>query len=107
VARGVKARAEHLSAVAKGLDMKVRILAKSDPLLGNQELVEAVRAYDAQLDLTLKELDQRASEIEKEVEGYESAGRGMEQIADRYAQLLKKKGELQAEVIRLKSMTLN
>jgi diphthamide biosynthesis protein 3 len=104
VARGVRARAEHLSAVAKGLDMKVRILAKSDPLLGNEELVEAVRAYDAQLDITLTELDQRAKKVQSEVEGYESAGRGMEQIADRYAQLLKKKGELNAEVNRLKGM---
>lgn len=106
VARGVRARAEHLNAVAKGLDMKVRILAKNDHLFGSEELVEAVRTYDAQLEISLKELDQEVVKIKQELEGYENAGRPMDQIADRYAQLLKKKGDLAKEVDRLKVMPI-
>jgi diphthamide biosynthesis protein 3 len=117
VVRGIKARAEHLAAVAKGLDLKIRfvyhsiltrladlpfrILAKSDPLLSNPELVSALQAYNEHLTSTAKDLRSQIEVVESELDRYEAKGKGMDQIANRYAELTTKCEKLRSEIQRL------
>ncbi|KAF2664113.1 hypothetical protein BT63DRAFT_100981 [Microthyrium microscopicum] len=105
VARGVRARAEHLGVVAKGVDLKVRILGKSDSFIqaGGEEdptLGAAMRGYGEELGGKIELLMGQVGEMEEEVKGYKRE-RGMTQIAERYAVVLKRKGDLEREVERI------
>ncbi|KAF2404916.1 hypothetical protein EJ06DRAFT_3861 [Trichodelitschia bisporula] len=50
VARGTKAKAEHLGVVARGLELKLQILAQTDPVTNDAAFRGALRTYAAHLD---------------------------------------------------------
>jgi hypothetical protein len=57
-------------------------------------------AYNEHLESTIHSLNDQVDAAEKEVDGY-AAGRGMEQIAERYAELLQKRQDLEIDLKRL------
>ncbi|KAF2433171.1 hypothetical protein EJ08DRAFT_93190 [Tothia fuscella] len=102
VARGVKARAEHLAAVAKGMELKLQVLAQTDPVLTDPLLHSALRAYSSHLSDTEFDLASRESAAEKSLRNYESA-KGMADIAKRYGQLLTETEDVKREIKTLEA----
>lgn len=100
VARGVRAKAEHLAVVAKGLDLKIRILDAGDPLRVNGELKEAVEFYGEHLQDQKRKLEGRVRECEKELEGYEGE-KGMAEIGKRFVEVLGRCEDVKREIARL------
>lgn len=119
VARGVKARAEHLYVVAKGMELKLqsvvvprivhgsvanhvpRIVAQTDPVLTDPLLYSALQSYSSHLAKTEQTLAEREATALKALKGYENA-KGMADIAKRYAQVLRETEEVEQEISRLK-----
>jgi hypothetical protein len=119
VARAAKARAENASVVAKGLELKIkyvsvptitsseyiltvsRILARTDSVLNDPQLVSGLQSYSEHLASTENELRDKAAKLERELGAYEEQGAAMKQILSRYSELLKKKEHLNGEIQRL------
>jgi len=101
VARGVRAKAEHLAVVAKGLDLKIRILERSDPLVSDQELGEALEAYEERLQDLKRKQEVRLRQLEEEIKAYESSGTGMIEIGSKYAELIGKCESVREEIRKL------
>ena len=102
VSRGVRAKAEHLAVVAKGLDLKIRILDVSDPLRSNSDLRDALEFYNEHLGDEKRRYEAKLKETQNEVEGYEKE-KGMAEIGKRFAELLGKCNDVKAEVARLQA----
>jgi len=102
VARAAKARAENAGVVAKGLELKIKILAKTDPVLNDPQISSALESYAKHLASTENELLAKVSKLEKELNAYHEQGAAMTQIVNRYSQLMKKKAGLNSEIQRLK-----
>lgn len=101
VARGVRAKAEHLAVVAKGLDLKIRILERSDPLVSDRELREALEAYEERLQDLKRKQELRLQQLEEEIKAYESSGTGMIEIGSKYAELIAKCESVTEEIRKL------
>ena len=101
VARGVRAKAEHLAVVAKGLDLKIRILERSDPLVSDRELVDTLEAYEERLQDLKRKQEVRLQQLEEEIESYESSGTGMIEIGSKYAELIGKCEIVREEIRKL------
>lgn len=106
VARGMRAKAEHLAVVAKGLDLKIRILDAGDPLRSNGELRAALDAYGEHLGDLRRKLEGRVRELEGEMQGYESEG-GLKEIGKRFADVLGKCEDVKREIARLEGERVN
>jgi hypothetical protein len=76
-------------------------MAKSDPLLSNPELVSALQTYGEHLNSSGIELKAQIMAVQAELSDYETDGKGMDQIANRYAELRTKCEKLRAEIRRL------
>jgi hypothetical protein len=70
-------------------------------LLSNPELVSALQAYSDHLSGVAKDLKSQIAAVEDELSEYESNGKGMDQIANRYAELITKCEKLRLEIQRL------
>jgi diphthamide biosynthesis protein 3 len=103
VARGIKARVEHLATVAKGLDYKIQILAKSDPLLNDDDVKASLQAYSSSLSDTLKDLKSQVNTASNQLDEYEHSGSGMDQIATKYADIMLKSENLKQEIKKLEN----
>jgi DNA repair ATPase RecN len=60
-----------------------------------------LKAYNNHLSNTSKELQSQISSVQNEVDDYEADGKGMDQIATRYAELTSKGEKLQIEIEKL------
>jgi chromosome segregation ATPase len=78
-----------------------RIVAKSDPYLSDPSLVSALQTYSTHLDSLERELSSDAKAAESELQEYADAGKGMEQIANRFAELTRECEKVKAEIKRL------
>ncbi|KAE9989505.1 hypothetical protein EG327_002628 [Venturia inaequalis] len=101
VARGGKARAEHLASVAKGMELKLQILSHTDPTLTNPHLTTSLKTYLAKLSSLETDLASRHSTAELALKGYETAGKGMSEIASKYVEAIKEGEEIRREIERL------
>ena len=101
VARGMRAKAEHLAVVAKGLDLKIQILERSDPLISDREFGETLEAYEERLQELKRKQEVRLRQVEEEVKAYESSGTGMVEIGSKYAELLEKCESVREEIRKL------
>jgi len=101
VARGVRAKAEHLAVVAKGLDLKIQILERSDPLISDREVGEALEAYEERLQDLKRKQEVRLRQLEEEIKAYESSGTGMIEIGSKYADLIGKCESVREEIRKL------
>jgi hypothetical protein len=101
VARGVRAKAEHLAVVSKGLDLKIRILERSDPLISDRELGEALEAYEERLQDLKRKQEVSLRQLEEEINAYESSGTGMTEIGSKYAELIGKCESVREEIRKL------
>ena len=84
--------------------MRCRILANSDPRLGDPELIKAIDAYERHLDQSQTDLEAELQGLSKELSAYESDGRGgeaMKQIARRYVEAKSQIDKLQEEIASL------
>jgi len=102
VARGLRAKAEHFAVVAKGLDLKIKILDVSDPLRSNSDLRDALEFYGEHLGDEKRRYETKLREMQNEVEGYERE-KGMAEIGKRFAELLVKGNDVKAEIARLQA----
>lgn len=105
VQRSVRAKAEHLAAVAKGLELKLSLLMLSGSG-SSGELARAVEGYGAFLKAEREELGHRRAIGEDRLRAFEEAGgngRGgmMREIARRYAEVEEEIAKVQMEVGRL------
>jgi len=103
VTRGVRARAEHLSVVAKGMELKLRVIMQT--LSPDEELLSALEAYTPHLAATTKMLLSREKAAKGTLQRYEVAGPGMEDIAARYASVCKEIDSVNGEIERLERNT--
>lgn len=143
VARGGKARAEHLASVAKGMELKLqyvisihhfspevtseipiptspfpffrppllphktntrphhRILSQTDPTLTNPQFTSSLKTYTAKLSTLETDLSSRQSVAQLALKGYETAGKGMSEIASKYVEAIKEGEEIRREIERL------
>jgi chromosome segregation ATPase len=70
-------------------------------LLDNPDLVSALQAYSEHLTASTKDLQKEIDILEGELQDYEKEGGGMDQIANRYAEITTKCERLRAEIQRL------
>ncbi|GME49191.1 Galactosyl transferase [Neofusicoccum parvum] len=104
VARAVRAKAEHLAAVAKGLELKLSILTlTSNP---SSSLASALSNYSEYLTSEKAELQHRKAIAEDRLRAFEKAGGSgrsgiMKEIARRYAEVEEEIAKVQMEVGRL------
>jgi diphthamide biosynthesis protein 3 len=103
IARGTKARAEHLAVVAKGMELKLQIMAQTDSILSDPTLQSELETYKSRLQLMDEDLSLRATTAEKALADYERAGKGMAEIAKRYAQLKQECEAVREEIRKLES----
>ncbi|KAJ9665553.1 putative alpha-1,6-mannosyltransferase mnn11 [Coniosporium apollinis] len=103
VARGVRARAEHLAVVAKGMELKLRIIMQTQA--PDEGLLSALEVYTSHLAATTKALLAREKAAKGTLQRYEAAGPGMEDIATRYARVCKEIGAVKGEIERLEGKT--
>lgn len=100
VARGMRAKAEHLAIVAKGLDLKIRILDAGDPLRVSGELRSALQEYGGHLGDVRRKMEARVVQLERELGDYESE-KGMVEIGRRFAEVLGRCEDVKREIERL------
>ncbi|KAF1988998.1 hypothetical protein K402DRAFT_452276 [Aulographum hederae CBS 113979] len=107
VARGTRARAEHLATVARGMELKVGILAASASSLsgkGNEDpkLQEAMGRYENHLRGEFSALRAREREGKARKREYEDVGdEYMRRILERYRGLCKEVEEVEGEIARV------
>ncbi|OCL07932.1 hypothetical protein AOQ84DRAFT_408011 [Glonium stellatum] len=100
VARATRAQAEHLAVKAAGAEMKLRIHAATHP--PPPALVAALKSYNTHLLSLQAGLRAREQAAEKTLQQYERAGgKGMLEIAARYAQLTEEIERVNDEIARL------
>jgi septation ring formation regulator EzrA len=78
-----------------------RIVAKSDPYLSDPSLVSALQTYSKHLDSLERGLSSDVKAAESELQEYADAGKGMEQIANRFAEVTRECEKVKAEIKRL------
>ncbi|KAL0258790.1 putative alpha-1,6-mannosyltransferase mnn11 [Diplodia seriata] len=106
-ARAARAKAEHLAAVAKGLELKLSVVMLTSR--GDQgELERAVVGYGKWLRGEREELDHRKAIAEDRLRDFEEAGGGgggkggmLREIARRYAEVEEEIARVRGEVGRL------
>ncbi|KIW06246.1 uncharacterized protein PV09_02719 [Verruconis gallopava] len=103
ISRGTKAKAEHLAVVAKGMELKLQILAQTDSILTDPALQSDLEEYKSRLENADADLSSRAAAAEKALSEYERAGKGMTEIAKRYADLMKACDGVRDEIQKLES----
>jgi diphthamide biosynthesis protein 3 len=123
VARGVKAKAEHLAVVAKGLNFKIqyvslfplshtiptslrltrhhRILEQADPLMTDAALNQSLQSYNSHLNSVERGLTARKETASTALQEYERTGSGMAEIAKRYAEVVRECEGVKADIARL------
>lgn len=100
VARATRAQAEHLAMKAAGVEMKLNIHAATHP--PPPALTSALKSYNAHLLSLQAGLRTREQAAEKTLQQYERAGgKGMLEIAGRYAQLTEEIERVKDEIARL------
>ncbi|KAI4135603.1 MAG: hypothetical protein LQ347_000535 [Umbilicaria vellea] len=102
VARGIKAQTEHLAIVAESMDTKLQVMnleALSEAY--TPEVRTALARYKRHLDDASLRLKQTEYEAERQLREYESSGKGMEEIAEKYGELRKKMDSVMVDVKRL------
>lgn len=62
-----------------------------------------LRAYNKRLESMEQDLSVRSRKAENALAEYESAGRGMSEIAKRYAELMKERDGVKSEIRKLES----
>ncbi|KAL1648859.1 putative alpha-1,6-mannosyltransferase mnn11 [Diplodia intermedia] len=106
-ARAARAKAEHLAAVAKGLELKLSVVTLTSR--GEGELERAVEGYGRWLRGEREELDHRKAIAEDRLRDFEEAGGGggggkggmLREIARRYAEVEEEIARVRGEVGRL------
>ncbi|TLD36787.1 hypothetical protein E2P81_ATG02569 [Venturia nashicola] len=101
VARGTKARAEHLASVAKGMELKLQILSQTDPTLTTPQFTTSLKTYIAKLSSLEADLASRQSTAQLALKGYETAGKGMSEIASKYVEAINEGEEIRREIEKL------
>ncbi|QDS73842.1 hypothetical protein FKW77_006586 [Venturia effusa] len=101
VARGGKARAEHLASVAKGMELKLLILSQTDPTLTTSSQTPTLKPYIEKLTTMESSLNNRSSTAQLALKGYEKAGKGMSEIARKYVEAVREGEEIRREIERL------
>jgi predicted nucleic acid-binding Zn-ribbon protein len=80
-----------------------RLLAKTDPFLNDPSLASALQAYSEHLDSVEQDLRSKMEEAQSALQEYEHAGKGMEEIANRYAELTRESEKVETEIKRLEN----
>lgn len=107
VSRAARAKAEHLATVARGMELKLSIVAHTANSAddaspsGGGGLARALKAYGAHLRRLKDDLNAEERAAETKVKDYEGAGGGMKDIARRYAELMTEMQEVKEEIARL------
>ncbi|KAF2090268.1 hypothetical protein K490DRAFT_63144 [Saccharata proteae CBS 121410] len=99
VSRAQKAKAEHLAAVAEGMGKKLSIIHRS--YQPPADVLDALRDYTKHLDSETAELEHRRAIAEDRLRDFEAAGKGMGEIANRYAEVNEEILEVRRELERL------
>ena len=103
IARGSRARAEHLAVVAKGMELKLQILAQTDAMLTDPALQTELEAYRVRLEGVAEELGGKAVEAERALAEYGRAGKGMGEIARRFAEVRRECEGVKEEIEKLEA----
>lgn len=103
IVRGTKTKAENLAVVAKAMELKLQILAQTDSILSDPSLQSELETYKSRLESMDQDLTSRATAAGKALADYERAGKGMSEIAKRYAQVMKDCDGVRDEIQKLES----
>ena len=98
LARGLRSRAEHLSSVAKGLELKLGVMALSDPVLTEPGMLGELEGYKSRLEVRADELSERVADSERTLGEYGRAGKGMLEIAKRFVEVKAECEAVRAEI---------
>lgn len=104
----MRAKAEHLATVARGMELKLAIITHAanpsnpEATAADVDLKRALEAYAAHLRRTRNDLAAQERNAETRLKDYEGAGKGMQDIAKRYAELTTEMEEVKEEIARLK-----
>lgn len=103
VARGSRARADHLARVAEAMEKKIRLTeAQVLQQTYSPEVREALGAREEELRREAGAVRRKVRQAREEVDGYEAV-RGMRQIADAYAEILREREKVRGDVERLEA----
>jgi chromosome segregation ATPase len=103
ISRGFRARAEHFAVVAKGLELKLQILAQTDSALTDPGLQTELERYRERLEGKAEELSGRVGVSERALGEYGRAGKGMAEIARRFAEVRGECEGVREEIERLEA----
>lgn len=103
IARGTRARAEHLAVVAKGMELKLQIMAQTDSMLTDPALQSELEVYRERLESLADDLSGKISLSERTLGEYGRAGKGMLEIAKRYVEVKKECDAVRDEIEKLES----
>jgi chromosome segregation ATPase len=103
ISRGVRAQAEHLATVAKGMELKLQVMASTDAMLTDPALQTELEAYRARLDTLADDLSSKTASNERALTEYGRAGKGMLEIAKRYAEVKKECAAVKDEIEKLEA----
>jgi chromosome segregation ATPase len=103
ISRGVRAQAEHLATVAKGLELKLQVMASTDAMLTDPALQTELESYRTRLETRANELSSQVASNEKALAEYGRAGKGMLEIAKRYAEVKKECDSARDEIAKLEA----
>lgn len=101
VARGAKAKADYLAAVAEGMSKKLNL--QRGQLMSQLYTPEIQEALQTRLEESQKEnagLKRKVREAEEHLQEYRKAG-GMERLAKEYAEILKESERVKLDISRL------
>ncbi|KAF2839719.1 hypothetical protein M501DRAFT_728354 [Patellaria atrata CBS 101060] len=100
VARGTKAKAEHLSSVAEGMVCKLSILARSQP--ADPELDAAMKAYHLHIRKLVADLQEREQLAEDALRQYGKV-KGIKDVVAKYERLQREMATVKGDIERLES----
>lgn len=105
VARGSKAKAEYLAAVAGGMNTKLSL--QHGQLMAqvySPEMQDALRAKTEEIDQRSRTAKRQIREAEERLDGYSKIG-GMDAIAREYAEIMRERQSVEAEIERLEKQS--
>ena len=103
IARGTRSKAEHLSTVAKGLELKLSVMALTDPSLTDPGMLGELEGYRDRLAGRAEELSEQVAQNERTLGEYGRAGKGMLEIARRFVEARSECQAVREEIARLEA----
>lgn len=108
VSRASQAKAEHMATVARGMELKLAIISHDanpvNPLspASDAGIGKSAQEYAVHLRRLKDDANSSLHTSERKLKEYEGVGRGMDDIARKYAELHAEMIEVQDEISRLK-----